>query len=146
MKRYIIFGILLAGLCLATFLIAPVAAVLKEKIPAGPAYLKAGPINESLKEDLLTIHADYRMKNFALQLEQGQQISSALHNYGYETGDLESSLTDIECMGTNLSDALDSQNRSALKQVDKDIRSTWKNFFASLRSTIHGDPGIPTPE
>jgi hypothetical protein len=110
------------------------------------AYLQAGPINESLKEDLWAIHGDFRMKNFALQLEQGQRISLALHSYGYETGDLESSLTDIESLGTNLSDALDSQNRSTLKQVDKDIRSAWKVFFASLRSLIRSDPGIPTPE
>jgi hypothetical protein len=146
MKRYIIFGILLAGLCLATFLIAPVAAVPKEKIPAGPANLKAGTINESLKEDLWAIHADYRMKNFVLQLEQGQQIISALHSYGYEAGDLESSLADIESLETNLSDALVSQNRSALKQVDKDIRSTWKDFYKSLRSLIRDDPGIPVLE
>ena len=137
---------LLAGLCLATFLIAPVAAVPREKISASPAYLKPGVINESLKEELWAIHADYRMKIFEIQLEQGQQIISVLDGYGYETGNLETSLGDIERVETNLSDTLETQNRSALKQVDKDIRSTWKDFFKSLRSLIRGDPGIPAPE
>lgn len=65
MKRYIIFGILIAGLCLAIFLTSPVAAVSGGKMLASPGPMKTGTMDEYQR-----IHVGYHMKIIGFSLER----------------------------------------------------------------------------
>ncbi len=146
MKQYMIIGILFAGLCLAAFLITPVAAAPKDNVPVGGNYAKVGAINENLKEDLWTIYADTRLQVFDLHVEEGQSISSTLEAYEYDTSALDDILGDMPAMRTELSTALDSHDQKAIQSVNKDIRTSWKDFFKGMRRLLRGDTGIPAPE
>ncbi len=146
MKRFMIIGILFAGLCLAAFLITPVAASPRDNVPIGGKYTKADGINESLKGDLWTIYTDSRLSDFDLLVEEGQSISSILNTYEYDTSYLDEILADMPTLRTELATALNNHDKKAIQSVNKEIRASWKDFFKEMKKLLQGDPGIPAPE
>jgi hypothetical protein len=122
-----------ALLCLFAILAVPASASVNGAGITGSA---GNQIDPGLKDALWNIHVEHRLYDFDWHIDAASDAIAALDDYGYDTTDLSGILTTISGKRTTLSDALAARDREALKDVNTDLRMSWKEYRQELRQLL----------
>lgn len=122
-----------ALLCLFAILAVPASASASGAGITGPA---RNQIDPGLKDALWSIHVQHRLYDFDRHIEAAGDAITALDDYGYDTTDLSGILTDIGGKKGGLTGALNARDRAALKDVNTDLRTLWKEYRQELRQIL----------
>jgi len=124
-------GIAILGLVVVAALALPVSAAATSNGNG-----QAGQINSGLKNDLWNTYGKYRLQVYDTRVEGANEVVSDLGNYGCPTADLQATITSIGNERTALSDALTNHDRNALRSVNQQLTSLWKQFREQARDSI----------
>jgi hypothetical protein len=121
--------------CLIGMLVMPVAA-----LNSGGQNVAGDhrPIDPGLKDELWTIHVEHRLARYDLNVQTAGKVITALDSHGYDTAAITGILDDIQEKRTSLADALEAQNRAALKKINQELLSLWKEFRQEMRHLLKG--------
>jgi hypothetical protein len=121
------------ALCLVGMLVLPAAAA-----PSASAERtgKMAKIDPTLKDDLWTVHKDYRLKIYGLHVEKAGAVIDVLEEHGCDVTELNGLLGEIEGQREPLKTALDNKDRDALKTVNKELKDLWQELRKGVRDSI----------
>ena len=136
-------AITLLALCLVGMLVLPAAAA--QAASAGQAG-KMGKVDPALKDDLWTVHKNYRLKIYDLHVEKAGAVITVLENHQCDVTGLNSILGEINSQREPLKTALDNKDRDALKTVNKELKDLWQEFRKGVRDSIRACSGTPSSE
>jgi hypothetical protein len=137
------FAMAALALCLVGMLVLPAAAA--QAASAGQAG-KMGKVDPALKDDLWTVHRDYRLKIYDLHVEKAGAVITVLANHQCDVTGLNSILGEIEGQREPLKTALENKDRDALKTVNKELKDLWQEFRKGVRDSIRACSGTLTRE
>ena len=122
----------LLGLVLVAALVLPASAAQANGNAAG----KAAKIDPQLKEDLWANHVQYRLQHFDLNIQRGESVIAILGKYGIDTTNPETTLATISGQRSALETALQNKDRDALKTINTNLASLWKQFAQEVKESI----------
>jgi hypothetical protein len=129
--------LIMAGalLCLIGILAVPVAAF---NPGANGVTSDNGSIDPGLKDELWTIHAEHRLARYDLNVQTAGDVIGALNAHGYSTGNISATLDEIGGEREALSSALQTRDRTALRDINQDLLGLWKNLRQQFRQLLRG--------
>jgi len=130
MSRTIIATAIL-GLVIVAALALPASAAQANGNAAGKA-----AIDPQLKADLWDNHHQYRLEHFDLNVQRATSVIGILDKYGIDTAKPEATLATISGEREALDTALASQDREALKTINQELLSLWKQFAQEVKESI----------
>ena len=130
MKSNILKGTLLA-FCLLGMLVLPAAAAGQVSGTASTATIDSG-----LKQDLWSIHMQYRLQEFDNHVQEANDVIGVLGKYNIDTTQMQATLNTISGKRSELQTDLQNQDKNALKTLNTELQSLWKQFAQEMRETI----------
>jgi hypothetical protein len=129
--------LIMAGalLCLIGILAMPAAAF---NPWANRATSDTGSIDADLKEELWAIHVNHRLARYDLNVQTAGDVIGTLNAHGYDTGNMSATLDTIGGEREALSSALQTRDRTALRDINQDLLGLWKNLRQQFRQLFHG--------
>ena len=128
-KTQILKGALLAC-CLIGMLMLPVAAA-----PAGQAMNKS-VLDPRLKNDLWNAQEQHRLTIFDANVAHANSVIGILGTYSIDTTQLQATLTQISGERPALKSAFAGQDRTALKTVNQQLETLWKQFRQEAATAV----------
>jgi len=120
------------ALCLIGMMVLPAAAA-----PAGQAAAGQGAaIDQGLKDDLWANHHQYRLQEFDLHVQRANSVIGILDKYAVDTTQMQATLTTISDKRSALDTALTNKDQAALKTINSDLASLWKQFIQETKDAI----------
>jgi hypothetical protein len=123
--------------CLIGMLAAPVLAAPAENAQ-GNAFAKMKAADAGLKTDLWNDHIKYRLLEFDLHVQHADDIIGILNDHGINTTKVQSIADTFSGKREELETALKSQDREALKTINRELFSLAKEFLKEMRAAIRG--------
>ena len=120
------------GLVLVAALALPVSAAQAD----GNAAVRVAQIDPQLTADLWANHEQYRLAHFDLNIQRATSIIGILDKYGIDTTRPSATLATISDQRAALKTALDNKDRDALKTINANLLSLWKQFAKDVRDSI----------
>ncbi|HTY51644.1 MAG TPA: hypothetical protein VMB35_00440 [Methanomicrobiales archaeon] len=130
MSRNIIATAIL-GLVIVAALALPASAAQADGNAAGKA-----AVDPQLKADLWANHHQYRLAHFDLNVQRANSIIGILDKYGIDTTQPQATLATISGERGALDTALTNQDRDALKTINQQLLSQWKQFAQEVKQSI----------
>ena len=121
---------------LGLFLVAALALPVSAAPANGNAAGKAVKIDPQLKEDLWANHVQYRLQHYDLNVQRAQGVITILDKYGIDTTKPEATLATISAQRSALETALTNKDRDALKTINANLLSLWKQFAQEVKESI----------
>jgi len=119
------------GLVIVAALALPASAAQANGNAAGKA-----AIDPQLKADLWDNHHQYRLAHFDLNVQRANSIIGILDKYGIDTTRPQATLSTISGERGALDTALASQDRDALKTINEQLLTLWKQFAQEVKESI----------
>jgi hypothetical protein len=126
--------------CLIGMLVLPAAAA---PVVQGTT---AHVIDQGLKDELWANHQQYRLQGYDTNIERATGLIAILNKYGIDTTACTGTLSTISSRRPALETALANKDREALKTVDADLRTLWKQFMTEMRDAFKSHYGKGTSE
>jgi hypothetical protein len=124
-----------ALLCFIGMMVVPVAAF----TPAAQMTTWGNsPIDPGLEDELWAIHVEHRLDRYDGNVQTAYKVITALDSHGYDTTNLSVTLTKISGQRDALSNALNNQDRAALKDINRELLSLRKDFRQEFRHLLKG--------
>ena len=120
------------ALCLIGMLVLPASASTTGTITTG----KASAIDAGLKDDLWNSHVQHRLAIYDSNVQYAQNILSTLEKYGIDATPAQATLTTISGKRSDLETALQNRDQAALKTINADLLSLWKEFRTEVKDAI----------
>jgi len=134
-------GAILA-LCLLGMLVLPAAAA----TAGAGTNVKASAIDAGLKDDLWNLHVQHRLAMYDSNVQYAGNILTTLQKYGIDTTQAQATLTTIGDKRSDLETALQNKDKAALKTINADLQSLWKQFRTDVKDAIRDHYKGSTPD
>ena len=126
-------GTILA-LCLVGMLVLPAAAA-----PAagqGTNGNANAAIDQGLKTDLWNNHMQFRLQVYDNNVQNANTVIGILGKYSIDTTQMQSTLSTITGLRPQLQTALQNQDRTALKSLNQQLLTLWKQLATERNQAI----------
>jgi hypothetical protein len=134
-------AVTLLALCLVGMLVLPAAAA---QAARGQQAGKIAKIDQGMKDDLWTVHKDYRLKIYDLHVEKAGAVIGVLDEHGCDVTGLQATLGQINEQRDPLKTALDNKDRDALKTINQQLKDLWQEFLKGFRTSVRSCSGSPS--
>jgi len=125
--------------CLIGMLVLPAAAA-----PAGFSGNRTG-IDPALKTDLWNNQETHRLAIFDENVQNANNVIGILDKYSIDTTQMQATLTQISGERSALQSAFANEDRNALKTVNQQLVSLWKQFRQEAVAAVRSHYGRASP-